>query len=146
MYKRLLTLILAALLLIPLFAACGESSTNADPVASPETTADPAPAADTPAGAEEEEAEEDPDAILYKDLPAGNYDGKTFTVLAPRHTEYDFVGDIEGDVISEAVYKRNQIVEDALSITFNPVLEPGLWTAFYRRSKTPSWRQTTRIS
>ena len=124
MDKRLFSLILTAVLLLSLLAACGESSENTDPPASPEGVSEPA-AVEAPADAEEEE--EDPTAALYADLPSGDYNGKAFTILNPRHTEYDFIGDIEGDVISEAVYKRNQTVETDLNISFTPVMEPGLW-------------------
>ena len=121
---RISALLLVLALLLPLLVSCGESAANpGDEAGSP--TADPS------AGVKPEEAapeeEEDPNAHLYADLPAGNYEGRTFTILAPRHTEYDFVGEVDGDIISEAVYKRNLAVETALNVSLTPVTEPGLW-------------------
>ena len=121
---RISALLLILALLLPLLVSCGESAANPGDDAG-------SPAADPSAGVNPEEAapeeEEDPNAHLYADLPAGNYEGRTFTILAPRHTEYDFVGEVDGDIISEAVYKRNLAVETALNISFTPVTEPGLW-------------------
>ncbi len=124
--NRILACLLIPALLLPVLASCGESAENTDPAtqSSPaQGTADPA-AAQTP---EEEVPEEDPDAALYADLPAGDFAGRTFVILSPRHTEYDWVGEVDGDVISEAVYKRNLEVEKDLNIAFSPVMEPGLW-------------------
>ena len=123
--QRILACLLVPALLLPTLASCGESAENTDPSSSPasQTAADPA------AGtvAEEEAPEEDPDAYLYADLPTANYDGRTFTVLTPVHAEYDFIGEVDGDIISEAVYKRNLAVETDLSVALTPISEPGLW-------------------
>ncbi|MBE6724655.1 MAG: hypothetical protein E7576_05580 [Ruminococcaceae bacterium] len=125
--KRILACVLIPALLAPLLLSCGESSENADPtsVSPAQGTAEPSAQGDS--GGSAGEPEEDPNAALYADLPAGNFDGRTFTILAPRHTEYDFFGEVDGDIISEAVYKRNLAVETALGISFTPVFEPGLW-------------------
>ena len=121
---RISALLLVLALLLPPLVSCGESAANPGDDAG-------SPAADPSAGVNPEEAapeeEEDPNAHLYADLPAGNYEGRTFTILAPRHTEYDFVGEVDGDIISEAVYKRNLAVETALNVSLTPVTEPGLW-------------------
>ena len=123
---KILCVLLTLALLLPLFAACGESKTNAGDETLSQTADPSAPSAGSEGdGADPEE--EDPNAYLYADLPAGNYEGRTFTVLAPQHTEYDFVGEVDGDIISEAVYKRNLAVESSLNITLTPVTEPGLW-------------------
>ncbi len=123
---KILCILLTLALLLPLFAACGESKTNAGDETLSQTADPSAPSAGSEGdGADPEE--EDPNAYLYADLPGGNYEGRTFTVLAPQHTEYDFVGEVDGDIISEAVYKRNLAVESSLNITLTPVTEPGLW-------------------
>ena len=103
--KRILACLLIPALLLPVLASCGESAENSDPAAgTPAVQGASDPAAAAP---EEEAPAEDPDARLYADLPAADYAGRTFVILSPRHTEYDWVGEVDGDVISEAVYKRN---------------------------------------
>ena len=122
--RKIVTLLLIAALLLPLFAACGESAQNTDNPAGGAPAGQNAPSA---GNAETDAPEEDPDAALYADLPKEDFGGRTFTVLTPRHTEYDFVGEVEGDIISEAVYKRNAATEADLNIDLVTVTEPGLW-------------------
>lgn len=123
--NRILACFLIPALLAPILLSCGESGENADP-SSPSPAQGSAEPSSQNAEAEEE-PEEDPNAALYADLPTGNYEGKTFTILAPRHTEYDFFGEVDGDIISEAVYKRNSAVETSLNLSLTPVFEAGLW-------------------
>ena len=122
--RKIVTLLLIAALLLPLFAACGESAQNTDNPAGGAPAGQNAPSA---GNAETDAPEEDPDAALYADLPKEDFGGRTFTVLTPRHTEYDFVGEVDGDIISEAVYKRNAAAEADLNIALVTVTEPGLW-------------------
>ncbi|MBO7404143.1 MAG: hypothetical protein J6V24_04205 [Clostridia bacterium] len=123
--RKILALLLTLALLLPIFVSCGESAQNGDTAEGTSGAGLTTPSAD--GSAETEAPEEDPNAALYTDLPAGNYSGRTFTVLTPRHTEYDFVGEVDGDIISEAVYKRNAAAESDLNISLVTVTEPGLW-------------------
>ena len=120
MKRRVLSLLLA-LFLAGGMISCSET-TNTDPSTSPaDNTAVPS--------AEETEPEEpeDPNAHLYEDLPAGDFEGRSFSILTPIHSESDFIGEVDGDVISEAVYRRNLKVEEDLNITIVPISEAGLW-------------------
>ena len=122
--QRTAALLLALLLVTPFMTSCGESKENTDQPAGTTTTVTPAASV----GEEETDAvEEDPNAALFADLPTGNYNGQNFSILTPIHSEYDFIGEIDGDIISEAVYKRNLAVEEDLGVTINPISEAGLW-------------------
>ncbi|MGN1347184.1 MAG: hypothetical protein ACI4V1_10395 [Eubacteriales bacterium] len=112
-----LTRLCCLLLSLLLLASCSEQTADSPSAEKNVPNADQTEPAET----------EDPDASLYTDLPTGNYDGRTFSILNPTHTEQDFVGDIDGDLISEAVYKRNLKVEEDLNVAIVPVSEDGLW-------------------
>ena len=119
MKRRALSLLLAFLL------AGGMISCSEQSAGEPEVPAD-GPAAPAAENAEPAETE-DPYAHLYEDLPSGDFEGRSFTVLTPIHAESDFVGEVDGDVISEAVYRRNLKVEEDLNVTVVPISEAGLW-------------------
>lgn len=119
MKRRALSLLLAFLL------AGGMISCSEQSAGEPEVPADD-PAAPAAENAEPAETE-DPYAHLYEDLPSGDFEGRSFTVLTPIHAESDFVGEVDGDVISEAVYRRNLKVEEDLNVTVVPISEAGLW-------------------
>ena len=119
MKRRALSLLLA-FLLAGGTVACSEQN--------PETPGTPAENSASPVAEETEPAEpEDPNAHLYEDLPTGDFEGRSFTILTPIHSENDFIGEAGGDVISDAVYRRNLKVEEDLNITIVPISEAGLW-------------------
>lgn len=120
MKRRVLSLLLA-LFLAGGMISCSET-TNTDPSTSPENAAAVPSAEET-----EPEEPEDTNAHLYEDLPAGDFEGRSFSILTPIHSESDFIGEVDGDVISEAVYRRNLKVEEDLNITIVPISEAGLW-------------------
>ena len=72
MSKKLLALLLAALLTAPAFLSCSDSGTNEESPA--ETTAS------TPS-AEEETVAEETEPSIYDDVPTGSYDGHNFNML-----------------------------------------------------------------
>lgn len=109
MYKNKLTLILAALLIVSGLASCGDSETK-DPVAT---------AAETESTTI---AETKPDAKLQ----GLDFGGETITFFCSdlanvNGIENVFVEDENGEVINDAVYKRNMLVEELLNIEFNPI-------------------------
>ena len=76
MKRRVLSLLLA-LFLAGGMISCSET-TNTDPSAAPEN------AAAVPSAEETEPAEpEDPNAHLYEDLPAGDFEGRSCSILTP---------------------------------------------------------------
>ena len=56
------------------------------------------------------------------------HDGQTFTILTPTENEYDYVSDeSSGDIVEDAVYKRNQKTEELLGVKLNAISSPGGW-------------------
>lgn len=107
--KKTLVFLLAAAMLLSVFASCSESPAE---TAQSETTA-----------AATETAEPDPIEVrkaIPDNLPAADYEGLVFTVLARDRD--DFVKDIgagteeTGDVIVDAIYRRNATVEERFKI------------------------------
>ena len=68
--RKIIPLLLIAALLLPLFAACGESAQNSDAPSGGTSAGQTAPSA---GDAETDAPEEDPDAALYTDLPKENF-------------------------------------------------------------------------
>ncbi len=114
--KKALSLLLAALMLSMSLVACssGEGSTD--------TTAAPS-AADTTAapGAETADPTRDANGFLLDSLPADlKFDGETIGILTWEDVEmpeFD-AEEITGDIVNDAIYKRNETVEDRLGVTF----------------------------
>ena len=62
------------------------------------------------------------------ELPDVDYNGKTYTILTTVHASYEYDAVEEtGDVVNDAVFRRNQTVEDKLGIKFDFIIEPGQW-------------------
>ena len=69
---------------------------------------------------------EDPSPKL--ELPDADYDGKSFNILIPSEYEGHYIAESEtGDVVSDAVYSRNRLVEELLNININYIPERGGW-------------------
>ena len=109
---RALTLLLAALMAAGTFASCGgdgktEAQTQAkndnDNAAVEEVTAEPDPFADFDYNGAE----------VRMLVSANDYDGRGSSIYAIRHEEEE-----SGDVVKDAVYKRNKNIEEMLNIKF----------------------------
>ena len=69
---------------------------------------------------------EDPGPKL--DLPEADYGGMNFNMLIPTEYTDHYVAESEtGDVVLDAVYKRNRAVEELLNIKYNYIPESGGW-------------------
>ncbi|MCR5681357.1 MAG: hypothetical protein K6G29_02800 [Clostridiales bacterium] len=116
--RKALSLLLALLLLCPLFAACSEKS--------PDAAADPAspdPAADNEQTAAEAvpETEEDPldPAVLYDGLPSDGYGGYEFLMLIRPNDRWiaDMAADeLNGEAINDAIFRRNSMVAEKFDV------------------------------
>lgn len=112
---RMICLLLAALCVCT--TACAGGGDPADTTAAPTVTT--APADETTAPAETEP--EDPRLSVKDDLPADlTFEGKTFNIYVgdkTRNNRY-FAGPVEttGELVEDAVFKRNLAVEDRLKI------------------------------
>ena len=124
--KKTLSLLLALLLLLPAFSACGESKENNDAAA--DSPADLPQTEDAAPGGEAEEEDESPtahwDAVAKPDLggmdiiaTTNYFDSNFYNVL-----DWD---EISGDNLKDAMYNRNRAVENALDCTFSVIYADG---------------------
>lgn len=110
---------IAALLLGASLLSCG-----AEPSASmQDTTPTDASAVQTTAVSEEAKP------ILRAELPDTDFGGKTYTVLGRLNTSYDQFNNFEiyaekenGEVVNDAIYRRNTAIEDAYNVKIAQVL------------------------
>ena len=122
--KRILSLLLALLMLTASAAACGGKTE--DPAA---TTA---PAQDATTAATEATTTAAPEETLPPELqdtlPDVRYEGETFTTLLRESTKYEMRSEeITGDLVSDAVYERNLAVEERFGVKLDVLTEPGDW-------------------
>ncbi len=120
--KKLLSILLAAVMLLPAMAAC--EKTPADPAETdPAITTAPAETGIT----------EDPLArqSAKDNLPADfSLGGATVGVAAyppTRPFDWDGGGEESADAVANAVYFRNQAVQERLSVTFETYVLPNVW-------------------
>lgn len=121
MKKRILSLLLAALLCVPALASC--SNNSADP-AQDETAA--AVNTQTPAADSEEVEEElsplEQRARIPDNLPESNFDGRDFTVCTEERKFYEiFSEDLNGEATNDSVYQRNVRIEDRFNVKIKAI-------------------------
>lgn len=113
------SLLLAALLLVPLVSCSNNVSDSSETKGETDTETAASASSDESV---ETEAETDPLAELYADLPTGNYDGYDFVMLNNESNfAYTFMTaeEITGDGLNDAVYNRNIKVADKLGINIS---------------------------
>lgn len=124
MKKRIVTLLLAAIMLTQL-VACSESDTNSDTKTNTGDTSVTSNTSDVSAENEEVAAEEDENAALYADVPTADYAGDDFVML---NNESNFAytamtaEELNGEGINDAIYNRNVAVADKLNINISEEL------------------------
>ena len=123
MQKRILTLLLCALMTASALTACGESA--------PAETGTSGSESNVGTSAEETEITRanTPDT-LPDDLDFG---GATINVYYFGHelsAQYDGPAELTGDVVTDALYNRNLAVEERLNVTFNWVKGSADWDGF----------------
>lgn len=117
MKKRLLTVILSLLFVLPLLAACGDNS-GGGTTTQAVVTADPS--------ATTADSNLDDKGYLLDDLPDNLNFGVTVTTLMWNdYTMREFYAEETGDIIDDAIYLRNTHVEDRLGVTLEYVETPG---------------------
>ncbi len=111
--KRILCTLLAALLLS--MTSCGGSEST-------ETTAD-----NTDTTTVETTPAETELTLAFGSEDNGGID---FTMLTTEHAMYEYVVDeLTGEIVNDAVYSRNQAVEELLGLNLSFIVEPGHWGA-----------------
>ncbi len=132
MKKRMLTLLIAALLLSSGLTACGESSAN--------TTTDTTGTADTnTTSVAETDALTDHELrqLISDDLPESDFGGQEFRVLtnAPTIAAYDAVSfeivadELTGDACNDAVFNRNVDIGERFNTSIVMTEDKEPWTA-----------------
>ncbi|MBE6724402.1 MAG: hypothetical protein E7576_04245 [Ruminococcaceae bacterium] len=120
MKKRILSLLLAALLCAPALAGCSNNSANPDETesAAPNVQTPAAEAADT----EEELSPLEQRARIPDNLPDSNFDGRDFTVCTEERKFYEiFSEDLNGEATNDSVYQRNVRIEDRFNVKIKAI-------------------------
>ena len=113
-------LILSMMILV--FSACGGDTDNssATPDINMENNGDSG----------DDDFEEQENVKLLPDIPDVDYEGYEFTVIISVNGEIDLLNDFEaeeetGEVINDAIYRRNAYVEDKLNVNIRNVAMPA---------------------
>ncbi len=127
MSKKRLSLVLAMLLAASAITSCGtpdQTETTADTAAEPTET--------TPAETE-----------IQDDIPDGlKFSGETYTILSREDLQWEnemCTDDLTGDIVNDAIYNREIIVEDRLDVAVDAFKTPGIWgneNAFFDKIRT----------
>lgn len=114
--QRVLTLLIAALMTA---SACG-TQTSVNEGSSETTIAENSEILSGETGREN----------AKDNLPDKNYNDEEFTVLYRDEWEYEFIAEEEnGDIVTDAVYRRNNAVADRFGVEFNFYGLPGTWSS-----------------
>lgn len=112
--KRTLSLLLAALMLCGSLAACADNrDTTTDTTAAPSADTTPTP---------ETAPTHDAEGYLLDALPADlNFGGEEIGILTwsdVEQPEFEIL-EVTGEVVNDAIFKRNETVQKRLNVTFN---------------------------
>ena len=125
--KKLLALLLCALMLAPTFVSCADNADSTDPNGGTAS----APAVDSGDTSEETEITR---ATTPDNLPDDlNFNGMSLNVyhFGNENTiKYDCAGELSGDIVMDAVYNRNLSVEERLNVKFNWIAGDATWDGF----------------
>ena len=123
--KKAAVLLLAALLLLPSLAACGESRTNGDEPASSASDAAPSEVLSP----EETDAETESPTARWDAVPKTDLGGMAVVATTnPFDSNFYNVLDWDettGDNLKDAMYNRNRAVEDTLNCKFSVIYGSG---------------------
>ena len=123
--RRTFSLLLALLLLLPLFASCSETGENSDKGSTETTPADAAPAAEP----EEEEPEMSLEVakLQYEDRDYSGYEFRIADRASGDWKTFDvFSEGITGETINDSVFNRNTVLEDVMNIKITEVPVDGV--------------------
>ena len=69
------------------------------------------------------------DTSIHDDLPARDFKGETITFLVREELGYEFDAEQTGDVVDDAVFKRNQTMNERFNVNLEYIQTPGLWAS-----------------
>lgn len=117
MFKRITALLLSLAVVLAVLASCAQDSTG--DVTTPETSA--------------ETTIEESETKLQSKLPKLDYQGTNVRIKYFGYQDsemYDAVGELSGDVVTDAVYNRNIRVADQLNVKFEWIKGSDVWESF----------------
>lgn len=115
MSAKIISLLLVFCMVLPLFASCAEDSDTGN---QPKDT--------TPASTE---TEADTRIDYFATLPSYDFGGKNFTFLCRTELEYEIAVDSEdGEIVNDAIFKRNMRIEEAYKTKVGYHAIPGAWS------------------
>jgi len=119
--KKLLVCLLAALML----TSCGGGAADVTDNANPNATESVNDNADISAS---ESAEKEPSVDDLFVIEKEDNGGKKFKILTTETQQYEFdAPEYNGEIVNDAVYDRNNAVEELLGIDFEFIYRPGDW-------------------
>lgn len=114
--KKLLSLLLVCLFVVTA-AGCG----GADKKEEAPATAAATSAETEEATTEHELSDAEKRALLKDNVPDKNYNGKDYNILSRVNFAYEFDSEMKGDVLSDALYERNAIIEDRFNVKIKTI-------------------------
>lgn len=128
--KKVLALLLAAMMLLAVLVSCGRVDETPDGDQSGESqsqnTTD-----NTESESESESKIKDEDVLPEKGDAEYNFRGAKYQILSRTTTAYEFDSEAQGGsggtAVSEAVYARNAATEDRFNVKIATIKEPGDW-------------------
>ena len=117
--QKLLAGLLLVAMLVTASASCGkkpnESDTSATtttaPIAEEQTTTTPETEPPTP----------------FEALPKTSYGGAKFNILLPSEHSYEFAEEVNGEIVNDAIYERDSLIESSYEVDLNYIAESGQW-------------------
>ena len=121
--KRIISFILALITLTLCFSACADSGVGADTTAADVNATTSAPEGDTASGENEPLTDEWGRPYIASPTAAGTTfaDGTVITMMLRDEETWNrefFAESTNGDILNDAIYKRNQRIEEDLNFTF----------------------------
>ena len=120
MKKKVLCILLAALMVLPALTACSESAQNTD---QPAKTGTDVQASSDVGAAEETPETEFTRAMVKDDLPEDlDLGGQSYEVLARTKAWFTgemYVEELNGETLNDAVFKRDSAIEERLNCVIN---------------------------
>ncbi|MHC1695840.1 MAG: ABC transporter substrate-binding protein [Eubacteriales bacterium] len=114
MKRKIFAFMLSFIICSTVLSACNSESnpTNTDIVTQPTMTV------------------ETTQAELTDKVPELDFDGSEFNILLRTHVKYEFVSEGEtGEVVNDAIYRRNMKIQERFNIKFNMIDVAGTWDA-----------------